>query len=193
MTSRDTRRGPHGSDVIDERLSAEQDMSYPCLVRGRAVFVAIALGVTTGGVVACDSSTSPTSEATRGERRNAPRVWVQPPAAAQPEVGMTAIVYGVLRYDASNDCFQLERAGERVAVVWPTGTASAGRGVGVALRNGRVVRVGTPVHGGGGYLTPAVVGPIGVVLREIPEPCLGQRQNVATFNAGSTVTIGKFP
>lgn len=106
---------------------------------------------------------------------------------------MAAIVYGVLRYDAANDCFELERAGEGAAVIWPTGTAAAQNGVGVALPNGRVVRVGTPVHGGGGYLTPDVRRPIDLVIREIPEPCLGAQGEVATFNAGSSVSIGAFP
>lgn len=106
---------------------------------------------------------------------------------------MAAIVYGVLRYDAANDCFELERSGERVPVIWPTSTAAAQNGVGVTLPNGRVVRVGTPVHGGGGYLTPDIRGPIQVVMREIPEPCLGARREVATFNAGSSVSIGAFP
>ncbi len=171
----------------------QHDAPYAPRVQRRAVVVAIALSVLFGGVAACDSSKSPTADVKGRARQNAPRVWVQPPAA-KPEVGMAAIVYGVLRYDASNDCFQLERNGERVAVIWPTGTAAARRGGGVVLRSGRVVRIGTPVHGGGGELTPEVDGPIvGGVLDEIPEPCLGPQRNVATFNAGSTVTIGKFP
>ena len=127
---------------------------------------------------ASSSSTTPPTAAT------APRVWSWP-ASDNPTdtTGMAAIVAGTLHYDAEHDCFQLEKdgGGVRYAVVWPVGTQAAAEGIGVRLANGRTLRDGDSVSGGGGFTD----------VRErwdIPSGCTAPDGDVAVFNAGDQLS-----
>lgn len=106
---------------------------------------------------------------------------------------MAALIGGVLRYDRSHDCFVLEGLGDHTAVVWPTGTRPARRGIGVVLPDGRVVRPGDSVRGGGGVLTVDVARQVGVVKASIPRECLGAERSVSTFNPNARVRLGTNP
>ncbi len=89
---------------------------------------------------------------------------------------------GLLRYDATHDCFLFEdpNSGSMYPVVWPTGTVAAGGAIGVTVSSGRTFRVGDAVRGGGGYLQVASAWGIADARN------IGDAGDVAGFNPTET-------
>ena len=137
-------------------LNGTQAMSLPITCEGQAITLTATFTVGSG-----------------------PRLWVQPLFASDESLG--APVKGVLQYDATNDCFLLDRDGVIYPVVWPEGTTVASSDPIVVSAAGVETRVGQFVSGGGGYLY--VAEQVG-----IPPDCLPPSGEVAVFNTHGVVT-----
>jgi hypothetical protein len=119
-----------------------------------------------------------TAAATEPNGSDGPRLWVQP--LFQSQESLAAPVEGILRYDANNDCFLLERNNELFPVVWPAGTSATATGPTVTSNDGTEIQIGHSVSGAGGYLD--VAEQVG-----IPAACVPASGEVAVFNTDATL------
>lgn len=98
---------------------------------------------------------------------------------------MEAIVAGIVDVDPDRGCVWLAQPdGSRYPVVWPLGTTGeedGAEGFTIVLADGRRLRAGDRVEGGGGYVPAAW-------WDEIPTECV-QGGQVAVFNARSSLTV----
>ena len=120
------------------------------------------------------------------------KAWASPPApdaggTTPTTAGMAALVGGTVIVDPARGCILLDRVGGPHLVVWPRGTTWTSDESALMLADGTVIRSGTRVRGGGGYLALSnaerLVGPI-----DDPVAC-GATDEVAVFNEGSPVEI----
>jgi hypothetical protein len=98
--------------------------------------------------------------------------------------GPAAIVQGIVRHDAGNDCITLKRHEPRFPVIWPEGTRGIAARPDVELPDGRSAVVGETVFGGGGYL---LVGCF--VNRKDPNPrrLHTSTREIAVFNTNTDI------
>jgi hypothetical protein len=113
---------------------------------------------------------------------NPPRLWVQP--SGQPSDDQNAIVQGTVGFDETSNCFFLEGGELRYPVVWPARTTISDDGSGIELGDGRTVRLGDHVSGGGGYQQFE-----GEPVHDIPSDCLPATGAVAVFNPEAELDI----
>lgn len=138
------------------------------------------------GSSAASSSTNSLPTSTTAANPDPPRVWAPPPIPddAPPATGLAAQISGTVRYDETNDCFLIDDPwGATYPVVWPAGTIAAATGNGVVLSDGRTVKTGDHVSGGGGYLR---VAPEWAIPAECSNLSDGE---IAVFNAASPLDI----
>jgi hypothetical protein len=111
--------------------------------------------------------------------------------ASKTNDGMGAEVRGEVSLDTVTGCMRLEYEGAEYPVVWPHGTAWQPAKSAVVLASGEVVPIGTPVHGGGGYLyRDNVERMAGSEVADAATACAGPTGEIALFNLGSVVTVG---
>ena len=92
-----------------------------------------------------------------------------------PRGGQDAEVGGTLA--TGDGCVMLDQDGNRLPVVWPSGTSVEGTDpLVVELPSGEQLREGDQVRGGGGYPYADTLG------LEIPQSCLNEWGEVAVFN-----------
>lgn len=113
-------------------------------------------------------------------------IRAHPPLQSREVAGMAAIVQGAVEVDFEVGCVWLATPdGVRTPVIWPAGTTERNDPFEIVLPNGREVRPGDLVSGGGGYVPASTVMP---GLEPIPGECL-QTGEMAVFNADSPIEV----
>lgn len=199
MTNADQRTAPHpdlfvvrclaldglrGADRIGHCVWMMRMLRLLCLL---SVSAAACSGGSDASTGVTDAPASERTDPTTGEVLPAladtlvadgVRLWVRLPSDEE----LAAPVEGALRYDKDDDCFLLERNGISYPVVWPADTTAESSGPTVVSSVGDRIALGQYVVGSGGYLDIAVT--LG-----IPAECVPATQEVAVFNANSTLSI----
>lgn len=117
-------------------------------------------------------------------------VLTSPPAPEGPLEGMGAEVTGVVVYDDTTGCVQIELEGTTYPVIWPAGTTWQEEPPAVVLEDGVVVTPGMTVWGGGGYLSQRdIAATAGETTSARAAACIGPTGEIAYFNEGATVEV----
>lgn len=117
-------------------------------------------------------------------------VLTSPAQLFGPSGGMAAEVKGVLLFDESTKCLQMELEGVQYPLVWPAGTRWQEDPRAVVLDDGEKVEPGMTVYGGGGYLYQDHVEELaGSAVAEAAGRCAGPTGEIAFFNIESEVAV----